>query len=80
MRLMVWVTECPPVEPRCSRLALRQRPPQGLLSPGISRSARASAVRFSEVAYAALRGTKATTTSASKTAAMRRSNGRECRL
>jgi len=77
MRLMVWVTACPPVEPRCSRLALRQRPPEGLLSPGISRSCLCG---FAEVAYAALRGTKATTTSASKTAAMRRSNGRECRL
>jgi hypothetical protein len=76
MRLMVWVTACPPVEPRCSRLALRRRPPEGLLSL----ESRSCLCGFAEVAYAALRGTKATTTSASKTAAMRRSNGRECRL
>ena len=43
MRLVVRVTACPQVEPRCSRLALRQRPPDVLLSPGISRSC---ALRF----------------------------------
>jgi hypothetical protein len=65
-----------PAEPRCSRAVLRQRPAGGCFPlESFDRSC-----GFGEEAYAALRGTKATTTSASKTAAMRRSNGRECRL
>jgi hypothetical protein len=70
-------TTCPPVEPIARALVLRQWPRQGLISQ--QSQDRGFAV-LQRLAYAAFRGTKATTTSASKTAAMRRSNGRECRL